>query len=183
VAEADPLPETDARERQKPRGWSVPQNRRPGDIHDGPEARMSTRKPARAVAFEVTAEINVTPMIDVMLVLLIIFMVVTPAVTAAALPRARTAQHETGKHPTLVIDAQGRMSLDVDRRVERVGASALRARMAAVYAAHPSDHVLYLKADRNLDDSRVLSAIEDARAAGVTRVAAITEQPKRDRRR
>jgi len=144
---------------------------------------MSTRKPAQAVAFEVTAEINVTPMIDVMLVLLIIFMVVTPAVTAAALPRARTAVHEPGKHPTLVIDAEGRMALDLDRRVERLDASALRARLASVYAARPNDHVLYLKADRNLAYTRVLSVIDDARAAGVSRVAAITEQPKRDRRR
>jgi biopolymer transport protein ExbD len=141
------------------------------------------RKPGQAVAFEVTAEINVTPMIDVMLVLLIIFMVVTPAVTGAALPKARTAVHEPGKHPTLVIDAGGRMKLDVNHRTERVDAAALRARLASVYAARPNDHVLYLKADRNLDYSRVLAAIADARAAGVARVAAITEQPQRDRHR
>ncbi|HYH83526.1 MAG TPA: biopolymer transporter ExbD [Longimicrobium sp.] len=144
---------------------------------------MSTRRPAQAVTFDVAAEINVTPMIDVMLVLLIIFMVVTPAITVASLPRARTAEYEPGKHPTLVIDAQGRMSLDVSRRTERVDPAALRARLATIYAARPNDHVLYLKADRDLDYARVLAALEDARAAGVVRVAAITEAPRRERRR
>ncbi len=143
---------------------------------------MSMRKPAQAVAFEVTAEINVTPMIDVMLVLLIIFMVVTPAVTGAALPKARTARYEPEQHPTLVIDAKGRVSLAVRNHTERVTPGALRARLASVYAARPSDHVLYLKADRGLEYTRVLAAIEDARAAGVTRVAAITEQPRPQRR-
>ncbi len=104
--------------RQKRRGSSVSHKQRGEDEPGGPEARMSMRKPAQAVAFEVTAEINVTPMIDVMLVLLIIFMVVTPAVTAAALPTARTAQYEPGKHPTLVIDAKGRVSLAVRNHPE-----------------------------------------------------------------
>ena len=144
---------------------------------------MSIRKPSDVLKFEVAADINVTPMIDVMLVLLIIFMVVTPAMAGAALPAARTAEYEPGKHPALIIDAHGRMKLEVDRRAQPVDAGALRARLAAVYAARPADHVLYLKADRNLRYTRVLAALESARAAGVTRVAAITENPRRGRRR
>jgi len=144
---------------------------------------MSIRKPGQMVQFDVAAEINVTPMIDVMLVLLIIFMVVTPALAGAALPVARTAEYQPDKHPTLIIDAGGRISLDVDRKTERVEAAALSARLAAVYRARPTDHVLYLKADRALAYTRVLGAIEAARAAGVTRLAAITETPRRERRR
>jgi len=144
---------------------------------------MSIRKPGQVLDFQVVAEINVTPMIDVMLVLLIIFMVVTPSVIGAALPEARHADYEPGKHPTLIIDARGRMSLDVDQHTERVAEQALAARLTAVYAARPNDHVLYLKADRDLDYARVRSALETARAAGVARVAAITESPRRGRRR
>jgi len=144
---------------------------------------MSIRKPSDVLKFEVAADINVTPMIDVMLVLLIIFMVVTPVMAGAALPQARNAEYEPGRHPTLVIDARGRMKLEVDRRAEPVDGASLRARLASVYAARPSDHVLYLKADRNLEYTRVLGAIESARAAGVTRLAAITETPRRGRRR
>jgi biopolymer transport protein ExbD len=144
---------------------------------------MSIRKPSDVLRFDVTADINVTPMIDVMLVLLIIFMVVTPVMAGAALPQARYAEYEPGKHPTLIIDARGRMKLEVDRRAQPVDERTLRARLASTYAARPGDHVLYLKADRNLEYTRVLSAIESARVAGVTRLAAITESPRRARRR
>ena len=129
----------------------------------------------------VTAEINVTPMIDVMLVLLIIFMVITPGIVRASLPSAHTARYERDRHPTLIVDARGAYTLDVDRRFQPVPDAALQARFAAVYAARPDDHVLYLKADRNASYARVLTALDAARAAGVTRIAAITEQPPRRR--
>ena len=59
---------------------------------------------------DVTADINVTPMIDVMLVLLIIFMVVTPALAGytAVLPKARTAAPEKEDRVTLGIDRAGK---------------------------------------------------------------------------
>ncbi|HEU4561530.1 MAG TPA: biopolymer transporter ExbD [Longimicrobium sp.] len=144
---------------------------------------MSIRKPSQVLQFNVAADINVTPMIDVMLVLLIIFMVVTPALAGASLPQARHAEYEKGKHPTLIIDANGQISLEVGPKTDRVHPRDLKTRLVNVYAARPNDHVLYLKADRNLQYTRVLTALEAARAAGVTRVAAITEKPRRDRRR
>ena len=128
-----------------------------------------------------TAEINVTPMIDVMLVLLIIFMVITPGIVRAALPNAHTATYQRDRHPTLIVDAAGRYTLDVDRRFQPVGDAALPGRLATVYAARPDDHVLYLKADRNASYARVLQALDAAREAGVTRIAAITEQPEKRR--
>ena len=130
----------------------------------------------------VTAEINVTPMIDVMLVLLIIFMVVTPGIVQASLPAARTAAYEPERHPTLVIDRRGAYSLDLGRRFEEVPDARLRARLAEVYAARPDDHVLYLKADRNARYARVLTALDAARQAGVLRIGAVTEQPAKARR-
>ena len=130
----------------------------------------------------VTAEINVTPMIDVMLVLLIIFMVITPGIVQASLPEARMATYQRDRHPTLIVDAAGRFTLDVDRRFQSVATEALPSRLAAIYAARPDDHVLYLKADRNASYARVLTALDAARAAGVTRIAAITEQPQTSRR-
>jgi len=154
-----------------------------GGIHATGGARMSIRKPNDILHFDVTADLNVTPMIDVMLVLVIIFMVATPTLSGAMLPTAQHARYEPEKHPTLTIGPTGRMSLSVDRRTRPVDERTLPARLAAVYAARPNDHVLYLKADRNLEYTRVLSAIESARAAGVTRLAALTETPRPPRRR
>ena len=72
-----------------------------------PEGRLGT----------VTAEINVTPMIDVMLVLLIIFMVITPGIVRASLPSARHATYQRDRHPTLIVQASGVYTLEVDRRL------------------------------------------------------------------
>jgi biopolymer transport protein TolR len=130
----------------------------------------------------VTAEINVTPMIDVMLVLLIIFMVITPGIVQASLPDARTSEYLRDRHPTLIIDARGAYTLDVDRHFEAVSDARLQARLAAVYAARPDDHLLYLKADRNASYARVLTALNAARQAGVLRIGAVTEQPAKARR-
>ncbi|HSU16897.1 ExbD/TolR family protein [Longimicrobium sp.] len=136
-----------------------------------------------AASFEVAAEINVTPMIDVMLVLLIIFMVVTPAMSIAALPRARHTEYQRDRHPTLLVDARGAFAIDFAGRTERVAPGRLRARLAEIYARTPEDHVIYLKADRDVGYGSVLTALDAARAAGVRRVAAITEMPRRDERR
>ena len=130
----------------------------------------------------VTAEINVTPMIDVMLVLLIIFMVITPGIVQASLPAAHTATYERERHPTLIIDHRGAYSIDLGKRFEAVPDAGLRARLAAVYAARPDDHVLYLKADKNASYARVLTALDAARQAGVLRIGAVTEEPAKARR-
>jgi biopolymer transport protein ExbD len=135
-----------------------------------------------AETFQAAAEINVTPMIDVMLVLLIIFMVVTPAMVPA-LPRAVHSEYQPDRHPTLTIDAHGGLSLDAGGRTERVAPGRLRARLGEVYARTPADHVIYLKADRNVGYGTVLAALDEARGAGVRRVAAITAMPRREGRR
>ena len=137
-----------------------------------PEGRLGT----------VTAEINVTPMIDVMLVLLIIFMVITPGIVQASLPAARTATYERERHPTLVIDRHGAYAIDLGKRFEAVPDGRLQARLAAVYAGRPDDHVLYLKADQNASYARVLTALDAARQAGVRRIGAVTEEPAKARR-
>jgi biopolymer transport protein ExbD len=124
---------------------------------------------------EVTADINVTPMIDVMLVLLIIFMVVTPALAfEAKLPKAKSAAPEKEERVTLGIDVGGKFFVD-DKPVTD---AALEQTLRDAYAKRPDDHVLYLKAHDESQYSRTLTAIEAARKAGVRRIGAITEMPK-----
>jgi|DewCreStandDraft_5_1066085.scaffolds.fasta_scaffold03710_3 biopolymer transport protein ExbD len=127
----------------------------------------------------VNADINVTPMADVMLVLLIIFMVVTPALAGytAILPLARTAAPEREERVTLGIDRQGRYF--VERFAQGpVPVERLEQVLRQAYATRPEDHVLYLKADREVGYDKVLTAIDIARRVGVRRIGAITEVPK-----
>jgi biopolymer transport protein ExbD len=124
---------------------------------------------------DVTADINVTPMIDVMLVLLIIFMVVTPALAfEAKLPKAKTAAPEKEERITLGIDKEGKYFVE-DKPVADAD---LERRLKEEYAKRPDDHVLYLKSHDEAKYSRVLTAIDAARNAGVRRLGAITEMPQ-----
>ena len=130
---------------------------------------------------DVNADINVTPMIDVMLVLLIIFMVVTPALAGytAVLPKARTAAPEKDKRVTLGIDPQGRYFIEDTPNPGPIPADQLPGRLREAYATRDAnDHVLYMKADQNAGYDKVLTAIDAARQAGVSKIGAITELPK-----
>jgi biopolymer transport protein ExbD len=121
-----------------------------------------------------SADINVTPMIDVMLVLLIIFMVVTPILTAyeATPPTAFTARPEPDDDiVTLGIDTQGAFFLEN----EAIAEGTLAARLREAVAVQDSDErILYLRADRGVSYARVLDAVEAAAEAGVTTIGAIT---------
>jgi len=130
---------------------------------------------------DVNADINVTPMIDVMLVLLIIFMVVTPALAGytAVLPKARTAAPEKEDRVTLGIDANGQYFIEDVPNPGPIPASQLAQRLRDAYSTRsPEDHVLYMKADQGVGYDKVLTAIDAAREAEVSKIGAITELPK-----
>ena len=126
-----------------------------------------------------SAEINVTPMVDVMLVLLIIFMVVTTTLPfTAQLPDARAALPARESRVTLGIDVHGRYWIaDVDDPGP-IAPQALAGRLAAAYAARglAGDATLYLKADHGVSYALVMRAMDSARAIGVRQVAMITEE-------
>ncbi|MGH7644517.1 MAG: biopolymer transporter ExbD [Gemmatimonadales bacterium] len=140
-----------------------------------------------------SADINVTPMIDVMLVLLIIFMIVTPAITAgfqATVPRATNpeAREEGEGEIRLGIDIDGKFYLDMTNpRTGQYGGpkyisdADLPGQLQSLYASRSTDRILYLKADQNLDFARVQQAVEIARKAGVRVLGTITEQERQAR--
>jgi len=138
----------------------------------------------------VAANINVTPMIDVMLVLLIIFMIVTPAITAgfqATVPRATNpeSKEEDEGEIRLGIDKDGKFFLDItDPRTGKytgprfISDADLPGQLVTLYATRSVDKVLFLKADQDIQYSRVQEAIEIARKAGVRVIGAIAEQQR-----
>ena len=148
---------------------------------------MGTPKKTDSV---VAANINVTPMIDVMLVLLIIFMIVTPAITAgfqATVPRAMNpeSKEEDEGEIRLGIDKDGAFFLDItDPRTgkytgpRRISDADLPGQLVTLYATRTVDKVLFLKADQDIQYSRVQEAIEIARKAGVRVIGAIAEQQR-----
>lgn len=122
---------------------------------------------------------NVTPMIDVMLVLLIIFMVVTPMLMAGFNAEPPVAQNikdhpEDEEHDQVFgIDRDGNYYLNKRPiRAEDIG-TALR----QIYVdTQRDDAIMYLKADKGLEYSKVIDAMDIAMKNGVRVVGMISDQ-------
>ena len=121
---------------------------------------------------------NVTPMIDVMLVLLIIFMVVAPALMAgfnATPPEGVNLKDHPEDEQTdqvLGIDRDGQYYLN-KREIKNED---LPTKLKEIFDARTEDKILYLKADKSLNYSKVLDAIDIASKNGVRMVGMISDQ-------
>jgi biopolymer transport protein ExbD len=122
---------------------------------------------------------NVTPMVDVMLVLLIIFMVVAPALLAgftADPPQAQNIKDHPEDEKTdqvLGIDKAGNYYMNK----KQIAQADIPAYLKHVYVDQTrDDYVLYLKADKNLDYSKVIDAMDVAMHNGVRVVGMISDQ-------
>jgi biopolymer transport protein ExbD len=125
----------------------------------------------------VKAEPNVTPMIDVMLVLLIIFMLVVPAISAgfqAIPPQGQNLKPhpEEERDQVLGIDRNGQYFLNKAPIVN----TTLGERLKTIYDARTEDKILYVKADKDLEYSKIIDALDIASHNGVTLSAMITDQ-------
>ncbi len=125
----------------------------------------------------VKAEPNVTPMIDVMLVLLIIFMIIIPTITSGVNAQPPAGQNlkphpEQDQDQLLAIDASGQYYLNRNP----IPNANLGARLSDIYAKRTEDHILYVKADKNLDYGKVLDALDVAAHNGVHMSAMVSDQ-------
>ena len=116
-------------------------------------------------------------MIDVMLVLLIIFMVVTPAVLEGVTPQLPQAVNLKA-HP----DEEGDQTLGITAKSEYylnkrpIAQTDLLAALRAVYARRDTNRVLYIRANKSVDYSKVIDAMDLAARSGVVVVGMISEK-------
>jgi biopolymer transport protein ExbD len=125
------------------------------------------------------ADINITPLTDIFLVLLIIFMVTTTAIAEAGkdeggfhvnLPKgAKSEAGGVARDLTVAILADGRAV--VAGKV--LDDAALAAAFAAAHGRSPETLVLF-QADEGVPHGRVVRVMEQAREAGLTRLAIAT---------
>jgi biopolymer transport protein ExbD len=119
-------------------------------------------------------EINMTPLVDVMLVLLIIFIITVPVMKHALhieLPRASTERqivkpdvHQLG------IDAQGGLFWNQ----QAITAQALEPLLQAEAAKQPQPE-LHIRGDKAVRYEHVMTAMAQARQAGLRKIAFISE--------
>jgi biopolymer transport protein ExbD len=127
-----------------------------------------------------TAEINMTPLVDVMLVLLIIFIITAPLMTHSVkvdLPRA--ASTPTPEKPMTL-----QVSINADNAVfvgsEAVDQGSLEEKFRAA-VAQDANVEMHLKADRATRYEAVAETMSAARRAGLSKIGFVT-QPGSDRR-
>jgi biopolymer transport protein ExbD len=125
-----------------------------------------------------SADINVTPLVDVVLVLLIIFMVVTPLARAdlpVEVPRTTVSEGpESGASQQVVVslDAAGQVRIDG----APVPADAYRERIRQVLRALPTGkRRLFFQADDGVNYALLVTAMDTARAEGAESLEVVTD--------
>lgn len=121
-----------------------------------------------------SADINVTPLVDVMLVLLIVFMITMPVLTHSIplnLPTVANAnQTEPEKPLRLSIDAEGVYHLED----KTMSLSELQLSLKNHIQQNP-EMVLAIAADKDVAYDSVAQALAAARDAGLTKVGFVAE--------
>lgn len=126
-------------------------------------------------AYRPSAEINVTPLVDVMLVLLIVFMVAAPLLTAGVpvdLPNseAKPITDEENKPIEITLDKDGKVFIG-ETEVEK----ARLVPMLSAMTEGQTDRRIYIRGDQSLAYGGIMELIGAVNGAGFTKVALISE--------
>lgn len=125
-----------------------------------------------------TAEINMTPLVDVMLVLLIVFMVAAPLMATGMpvdLPKAAARPIDRKRTPLVVsVDRDGKVYVDRDPVEPEALAAALERRMQD----RGKDEAILVKGDQGVPYGRVMEVVAVIGQAGIAKVSLLAEPPK-----
>jgi biopolymer transport protein ExbD len=126
-----------------------------------------------------SADINVTPMIDILLVLLIIFMVivpVTPKGLEAMVPQPpKSPQKDSGIDRTIVVQVLYRAGNYPTYKINEtdVAKADLLPRLTDIYA-NRAERIMFVKGDDKIDFHYVAEVIDIGRSASVDHIGLMT---------
>ena len=125
-------------------------------------------------AMEISAEINVTSLVDVVLTLLVIFMITAPMLQGGvevSVPRARTESVPSSEGVIVTVDRRGAVFIGD----EPVRWEEFERRFPEVVRAKGAKSV-YLRADQGVPYGRVVQVLGAMKAADVATVGLIAEE-------
>ena len=116
------------------------------------------------------AEMNVTPLIDVLLVLIIIFLLVQPQLSHGLKTSAPEPSDHKASTPQddIVVTVLGNRIVRLNQ--ESVELEDLDGRLKDVFKNAPN-HVIFVRADKDMKFQQVAEVIDIAKGAGLERVA------------
>jgi biopolymer transport protein TolR len=140
----------------------------------GSSSSSSGRRSSRIRGRGVSAEINVTPLVDVMLVLLIVFMISAPLLTVGVpldLPQSQAKSLNQEPDPlTLSVNDKGQVFLqNTEIKIEE-----LVDKLKAMAKAGVEERI-YVRGDKKVDYGTVMRVMGRLSAAGFRKVALVTE--------
>jgi len=140
----------------------------------GGHGRDKQRRGRRSRRTRLTAEINVTPLVDVMLVLLIVFMIAAPLLSVGVpveLPKTDAKSLPSEQEPiTITVDSDGVIFL----QETEILLDDLAPRLIAI-ASNGYDERIYLRGDEASDYGAVMKVMARINAAGFSNLGLVTD--------